>query len=86
MLVAIGNNDLNVSMESLDNSIALPMTNQEKWEVLEILEDDRFDITIKWQEQRSFQWQPMFSTTKNNDSNVLMENIDKSMAFSIANL
>jgi hypothetical protein len=30
MLVAIGNNDLNVSMESLDNSIALPMTNQEK--------------------------------------------------------
>ncbi len=47
MLVVIGSNDLDVSMESLNNSIALPMTNQEKWEVLEILEDDRFDITIK---------------------------------------
>jgi hypothetical protein len=30
MLVVIGNNDLDVSTESLDNSITLPMTNQEK--------------------------------------------------------
>jgi hypothetical protein len=91
MFVTAGGNDSAVSMESLDSSEALPMTNQEKREessaeVLEILEDDRFDTALKEQEQRSFEEQPIFSTTNSNDSDVLMGSLDNSEAFSVANL
>jgi hypothetical protein len=91
MFVTAGGNDSAVSMESLDNSEALPMTNQEKpeessAEVLEILEDDRFDTALKEQEQRSFEEQPIFSTANSNDSDVLMGSLDNSEAFSVANL
>jgi hypothetical protein len=91
MFVAAGSNDSAVSMESLDSSEALPMTNQEKREessaeVLEILEDDRSDTALKEQEQRSFEEQPMFSAADSNDSDVLMGSLDNSEAFSVANL
>ncbi|KAH9548335.1 hypothetical protein CY35_11G083200 [Sphagnum magellanicum] len=91
MFVTAGGNDSAVSMESLDNSEALPMTNQEKREessaeVLEILEDDRFDTALKEQEQRSFEEQPIFSTANSNDSDVLMGSLNNSEAFSVANL
>jgi len=91
MFVTAGSNDSAVSMESLDSSEALPMTNQEKREessaeVLEILEDDRSDTALKEQEQRSFEEQPIFSTAESNDSDVLMGSLDNSEAFSVANL
>ncbi len=91
MFVAAGSNDSAVSMESLDSSEALPMTNQERREessaeVLEILEDDRSDNALKEQEQRSFEEQPMFSTADSNGSDVLMGSLDNSEAFSVANL
>ncbi|CAK9876055.1 unnamed protein product [Sphagnum jensenii] len=91
MFVAAGSNDSAVSMESLDSSEALPMTNQEKREessaeVLEILEDDRSDTALKEQEQRSFEEQPMFFAADSNDSDVLMGSLDNSEAFSVANL
>ncbi|CAM6026229.1 unnamed protein product [Sphagnum balticum] len=91
MFVAAGSNDSAVSMESLNSSEALPMTNQEKREessaeVLEILEDDRSDTALKEQEQMSFEEQPMFSTADSTDSDVLMGSLDNSEAYSVANL
>jgi hypothetical protein len=52
LFIAAGSNDSAVSMESLDSSEPLSMTNQEKreessTEVLEILEDDRSDTALK---------------------------------------
>jgi hypothetical protein len=91
MFVAVDNNDSAVLIESLDNSEAFPVTNWEQQEessveALELPEGSRFKSEVIEQEQRSAENErPMFVTTNNNDSVVLMESLDNSKAFPVTN-
>jgi hypothetical protein len=78
-------------MGSLDNSEAFSVANLEKQEessadTLEILEDDGFESEADYQEQRSLEEQPTMASADSNDSAMLMESLDNSEAFSVANL
>ncbi len=90
MFFAVDNNDLNVLMESLNNLEAFSIANLQKQEeifanILEILQDERFESEAHYQEQRSLEEQPTFILTDSNDSTVFMKNLNNLEAFLVIN-
>ncbi len=84
-------NDSAGLIESLNNSEALPVANQEKQkqssaEALEMLEDARFEGEVSEQEVRYVkEEQAMFVVANSNDSAMLMKSLHNSGAFPMTN-
>jgi hypothetical protein len=89
--VSADSNDSAGLIESLNNSEALPVANQEKQkqssaEALEMLEDARFEGEVSEQEVRYVkEEQAMFVVANSNDSAMLMKSLHNSGAFPMTN-